>query len=101
MTYIRVCDLGILPADSMKQFLVDGREILAINAHGNVYCLSARCTHAGAPLAEGEVEDDVLTCPWHGSQFKISNGEVIRGPAKQKLATFNCLVKDNMLFADL
>ncbi len=85
----------------MKQFRINDKEILAINSDGNIYCLSARCTHAGAPLAEGEVEKDVLTCPWHGSQFRITNGEVLRGPANQKLATFNCIVKDNMLFADL
>lgn len=39
------------------------------------------CPHAGARLSAGALEGSVLTCPRHGSQFDVSTGERVRGPA--------------------
>jgi nitrite reductase/ring-hydroxylating ferredoxin subunit len=33
------------------------------------------------PLSDGELADGCLTCPWHGSVFRIADGSVARGPA--------------------
>ena len=43
--------------------------------------LANRCSHRGGPLAEGDLNDGCLRCPWHGSQFDAGTGEVRRGPA--------------------
>ena len=37
--------------------------------------LSNVSTHRSGPLAEGERDGDVVTCPWHGSQFDLCSGE--------------------------
>ena len=39
------------------------------------------CSHNGGPLSEGTVDDGVVTCPWHGSQFRLRDGAVVGGPA--------------------
>ncbi|MDP9273528.1 MAG: Rieske 2Fe-2S domain-containing protein, partial [Chloroflexota bacterium] len=41
-----------------------------------VYALKATCSHAGGPLAEGELKGDSIVCPWHGSTFRLSDGAV-------------------------
>ncbi|MGP3776034.1 Rieske 2Fe-2S domain-containing protein [Streptomyces sp. SDT5-1] len=47
-----------------------------------VHALSAVCTHAGGPLDEGKVLDDgCIRCPWHGSEFRLTDGAPTRGPA--------------------
>jgi len=74
---------------------------LAVNFNGKIYCLDARCTHAGAPLAEGRLQGDVLTCPWHYSQFIITDGSVLRGPADEALKTYRVEEKENKIFIDL
>ncbi len=61
-------------AESMKQFDLKDHKFLIIRKVDQFYCLEARCTHAGAPLAEGNLDGDLLTCPWHYSQFRISDG---------------------------
>jgi nitrite reductase/ring-hydroxylating ferredoxin subunit len=33
------------------------------------------------PLSDSELADGCLTCPWHGSVFRITDGSVARGPA--------------------
>ncbi len=101
MTNVKVCNLENVPSGSMKQFSVDEHEFLVVNHNGHLFCLDARCTHAGAPLAEGTLEGDILTCPWHRSQFNITDGTVIRGPAEERLHVYPNIVKDNFLFAEI
>jgi len=46
-----------------------------------------RCTHKGGPLSDGVLICGTVQCPWHGSQFDVTTGEVKCGPAKKKIAT--------------
>ena len=57
-----------------------------------------RCPHAGATLSEGEVEGGVVTCPRHGSQFVVSTGERIRGPADTDIATYPTVSDGGQLY---
>jgi nitrite reductase/ring-hydroxylating ferredoxin subunit len=43
--------------------------------------IGARCSHLGGPLADGEVHDGCVTCPWHASVFDLLDGSVVHGPA--------------------
>ena len=101
MVQMKVCSLELVPAGTMKQFYVEDSEILVVNLDGRFFCLNGRCTHAGAPLAEGTLNGEVLTCPWHGSQFNITDGTVVRGPAYKQLKAYPTLVKDNFLFIEV
>ena len=101
MTLYILCRTVDVQESEMKQFSFKGFEILVINRNKKFYCLEARCTHAGAPLAEGQLENDVLKCPWHGSRFNIETGEVIQGPAKKQLRIYYSAVKDNNLLVEL
>ena len=101
MTLYVLCRTDKVQENELKQFSLKGYEILVINQNKKFYCLEARCTHAGAPLAEGELENGVLQCPWHGSRFNIETGEVVRGPAKKQLHVYSSTVKDNNLFVEL
>ncbi len=85
----------------MRQFSVLDLEVLVIYTDAQVRCLSARCTHAGAPLEEGTLEGDVLTCPWHGSQFRITDGAVLRGPAEKPIKVYIVTLKDGAIFIDI
>jgi nitrite reductase/ring-hydroxylating ferredoxin subunit len=38
------------------------------------------CGHMGGPLHEGAIENGCVTCPWHGSVFRLSDGSVVHGP---------------------
>ena len=101
MVQKKVSSLELVPAGTMKQFYVGDLEILVVNLNGQFFCYNGRCTHAGAPLAEGTLNGDVLTCPWHGSQFRITDGSVLRGPAEKQLKAYPPTVKDNFLFIEV
>ena len=59
---------------------------------GQVVALDAHCPHRGAPMAEGRVDGDTITCPWHGSQFHLPDGALLRGPAVTALPAYECRV---------
>jgi nitrite reductase/ring-hydroxylating ferredoxin subunit len=57
-----------------------------------------RCPHAGAMLSEGELERGVVTCPRHGSQFDVTTGQRVRGPADTDLATYPTVSDGGQLY---
>jgi nitrite reductase/ring-hydroxylating ferredoxin subunit/uncharacterized membrane protein len=53
-----------------------------------VHAFQDRCTHRGGPLSDGALIDCKVQCPWHGSQFDITSGRVVAGPAERKIEVF-------------
>lgn len=67
---------------------------------GRLHAISDVCPHAGAALSEGELVGDIVTCPRHGSQFRVTDGERVRGPADQEVATVRVLVEAGEVFLE-
>ena len=63
------------------------------NVAGSFCATQAKCTHRGGPLSEGNLDGSVVTCPWHGAQFNVCTGAVLRGPAADSLKTFRVVVE--------
>lgn len=63
---------------SMKAVPVDGREILIARVGDKYYASDNRCPHMGGKLSEGKLEGTIVTCPRHGSQFDLRDGQVAR-----------------------
>jgi nitrite reductase/ring-hydroxylating ferredoxin subunit len=55
--------------------------VVAVRTDGTVHVLADRCSHMSGPLSDSELVDGCLTCPWHGSVFRVTDGSVVRGPA--------------------
>jgi nitrite reductase/ring-hydroxylating ferredoxin subunit/uncharacterized membrane protein len=56
-------------------------DLVVIRNGDSILALHAQCAHAGGPLAEGTLVKDQIECPWHGSRFRLADGQVARGPA--------------------
>jgi Rieske Fe-S protein len=52
-------------------------------ARGQYRAFSAVCTHVGCIMSE--VANGTIDCPCHGSEFKITTGAVVTGPAPAPL----------------
>jgi nitrite reductase/ring-hydroxylating ferredoxin subunit len=65
---------------------------------GSLYAVEDRCPHAGAVLSEGELDGAVVTCPRHGSQFDVRDGDRLRGPADVPLRTFPLLEESGFVY---
>lgn len=71
-----------LPEGQTMTSHIEARNVLLYRSNGMVSAIEATCSHAGGPLGMGPVEDCVVTCPWHDSQFSLIDGRVLRGPAQ-------------------
>jgi len=77
------------PSDGAHaQVDVDGQPVVVFNVHGALFAISARCTHVGGPLGEGRLSDHRVECPWHGSEFDLETGRVLRGPARTPVTAY-------------
>jgi nitrite reductase/ring-hydroxylating ferredoxin subunit/uncharacterized membrane protein len=66
--------------------------ILVVRRDGALSAIGNRCTHRGAPLDEGPVVGDCIECPWHGSRFRLADGQIERGPASRPQPVFEARV---------
>ena len=55
---------------------LDGNKVALAMIDGQVFAIDAVCSHQGAPLEDGTLEDFNLTCPWHYAVFDVRNGKV-------------------------
>jgi nitrite reductase/ring-hydroxylating ferredoxin subunit len=92
-----------LAADSLEEATptlaeVGGARVMLYRRGTQIYAISDVCPHAGGPLHEGSVDDDVcVTCPWHGSRFRLSDGRAVRGPASAPAALYQARPRDGMV----
>ena len=80
---------------------VKGKELALFKIGNKIYCIDNECTHAGGPLCEGELEGKIVTCPWHGAKFDVTNGNVISGPAKKNVKSYKVFVKGKDIFVEI
>ena len=86
-----------LPEGESRYAEVGGVGVLVARHEGNVYALSNRCVHRGGALDEGELADGCVTCPLHGSTFRLADGAIERGPAAYPQPAWQVRVRDGVI----
>ncbi|SRR5712691_7020708 len=79
--FVRVASASDIPDGKMKKVVVGGLQVLVVNVKGKYYAIGNVCTHMGGPLDRGILEGNEVQCPWHGSHFDVTSGQVKKGPA--------------------
>jgi nitrite reductase/ring-hydroxylating ferredoxin subunit len=78
-----------------------GDQVMLHRSGETIYALRNRCTHQGAPLDRGPVKiagsEATVTCPFHGSTFRLADGGVMRGPAVVPVPAFETRVTDGIV----
>jgi nitrite reductase/ring-hydroxylating ferredoxin subunit/uncharacterized membrane protein len=77
-----------LEDDQMKLVRINGRRYVLARSKGQYTMCDDGCTHRGGSLAGGVLIGGTVQCLWHGSQFDVKTGEVMCGPAKKKIKTY-------------
>jgi 3-phenylpropionate/trans-cinnamate dioxygenase ferredoxin subunit len=112
--FTEVAKIEELKSGTMKMVIAEGREILLARVGDKYYATDNRCPHMKGDLSQGKLEGTVVTCPLHGSQFDISNGQVVRwlkgglmsklgGALKmsKSLMVYNVRVEDNRVLIEV
>ena len=80
---VRVGNSKDVAKGQMRVFDVAGTKVNVGSADGHLYAFDDTCTHQGCSLASGELDGTTVTCACHGSQFDVTSGAVLRGPAER------------------
>ena len=75
--------------------LTDARIVITQPQRGEFRAFSAVCTHEGQTV--GRVDNNTITCLFHGSQYDAATGNVTTGPATAALAPVKIAVKSGSI----
>ena len=96
-----VCKTTEVMPGQMKKVSIDENEILVTNIDGSYFAIDDTCTHAGATLSEGKLEDSTITCDWHGAKFDCKNGKLIKFPGEiNDLISYKVIVESDDVFIE-
>jgi uncharacterized membrane protein/nitrite reductase/ring-hydroxylating ferredoxin subunit len=98
---IEVGKAGELKPNQMKLLHVGDKRIVLARTEKDYVAFDDSCTHRGGSLAGGNMICGMVQCPWHGSQFDVSTGEVQAGPAKKKINIYPVMETDGKIFLNL
>jgi nitrite reductase (NADH) small subunit len=89
-TFVKACATSDVAPGTGKQVAVEGKELAVFNIDGTFRAIDNECPHRGGPLAEGDLEGCLVTCPWHAWQFDVTSGESVTDD--MKVATYEVKV---------
>mgnify|MGYP003345078191 CR=1 FL=1 len=88
-------------------------DVGVFNVNGRVVAVQDLCPHERVPICGGRVDGttlpssygrfewardgEILACPWHGWEFDLRTGAVLRGPADRPIAVFPVAERDGRL----
>jgi nitrite reductase/ring-hydroxylating ferredoxin subunit len=94
-----LCPLGDLPDGQLARRQLGYLSLLTLRTGDAVHVLSDHCAHLGGPLHQGRVVTvrgaACVTCPWHGSTFRLSDGAVMHGPATARQPAFESRITES------
>ncbi len=99
--WIEVCAVADLAPGRRRVIVANNRQVVVVNAAGDFYGISNRCSHARGPLGEGELNIDgdrcTLACPWHHAIFDLTTGAVVEGIASAPVETYPIEIRDGVI----
>jgi nitrite reductase/ring-hydroxylating ferredoxin subunit len=98
-TFVKAAKASELKPGDARVVELNGKPYALFHAEGKFYCIDNTCVHRGGPLGEGFLDGTIVTCPWHGWQYDVTNGVCKTNP-KVTMATFEVKVEgDEVLIA--
>ncbi len=100
MGFERAATKSEIPAGKIAEVQVGGKPVALANVAGKYCAINGLCLHQGGPLGEGELEGQIVTCPWHGWQFDVTTGKVAPNQA-MGVETYRVEVRGDEIFVDV
>jgi thiosulfate dehydrogenase [quinone] large subunit len=86
----------VVPKGQSATFTIpsSGDPGIVINTNSTFYAYDAVCPHAGCTVGWAP-QNSLIVCPCHGSEFNVTTGDVINGPAPHGLTKLKVVEESN------
>lgn len=79
-TFVAVGRIDEFEPGRGKMAVVNGRHVAVFRLGDEFFAIDNLCLHRGGPLCDGQIDNDVVTCPWHGWSYEIRTGTMVQDP---------------------
>jgi len=97
--WVDVGPAASIPENRARIVTLAGERVAVFRWDGKISALSNVCQHQNGPLGEGCVVDGLITCPWHGYQYRPDCGQS-PPPFTEAVPTFAVRVRDDRVLVD-
>ena len=75
--------LSDIPQGGIRPLELAGEKVILARRGSIVACFQNACAHMGMPIHEGEIDDGIITCPYHQFRYDLATGECLTAPTVQ------------------
>jgi len=93
-----VCKASELSEGQLLLTEIQGARVAIGRCSQGIVAFNDHCTHKGGPLSDGALIGCTVQCPWHGSQFDVTTGRVVAGPAEERVVTYDVVTRGDDVF---
>jgi nitrite reductase/ring-hydroxylating ferredoxin subunit len=95
---VKACHVGELPKGQCRVIKHERTYIALIHHKDEIHAIDDTCPHLGGSLGTGWLtEEGTIVCPWHGWEFRVSDGEGV-WPTGIQVETFPVEVENDDVF---
>ena len=98
---MRLCGVDELLEGDVLRVEVGDAAYAVYNVAGEYFVTDDMCTHGPGSLGEGELNDDIIECNFHGGQFNVRTGEVAGPPCMEPVRTYKVRVDDEAIYIEV
>jgi nitrite reductase/ring-hydroxylating ferredoxin subunit/uncharacterized membrane protein len=95
--FTAIAAVADVPEGAPTKVMFGSTALVVVRRGDVVHALRETCSHAGGPLSEGELKGDTITCPWHFSTFRLSDGGVVHGPAGSRQLSYRARISGDQV----
>jgi nitrite reductase/ring-hydroxylating ferredoxin subunit len=83
--YVEAGKVSEISNGQMSHVEINGKEVVIANLDGKFFAFSDRCAHMNARLSRGNINQNIVTCPFHAAKFDITTGKKVGEPVLEIL----------------
>jgi 3-phenylpropionate/trans-cinnamate dioxygenase ferredoxin component len=98
---VKVAETKDIAPGTGKVVQAEGRSLALFNVAGTFHAIDNTCTHESGPLGEGALVGEVVTCPWHSTEFNVRTGEALGPLTEEGVRNYPVQVQGNDVLVEL
>lgn len=100
LSWVDVAAPADCPPGQAVTVAAGGWSIALANVDGRYHAIENTCPHMGGPLGRGELQGELLLCPWHAWRFDVRTGCAAANP-DVKVYRFNVKIDGDRVWVEV